>query len=119
MNLTMLGTGHALVTECYNTCFVVNDGGRLLLVDGGGGELILRQLRRAGVDWRSVRDIYVTHKHTDHLLGIIWMVRVICQGMARGGYEGEARIYAHQELTGMIREISEMLLPAKETKSIG
>ena len=27
MNLTMLGTGHALVTECYNTCFVVNDGG--------------------------------------------------------------------------------------------
>ena len=119
MNLTMLGTGHALVTECYNTCFVVNDGGRLLLVDGGGGELILRQLRRAGVDWRSVRDIYVTHKHTDHLLGIIWMVRVICQGMARGGYEGEARIYAHQELTVMIREISEMLLPAKETKSIG
>ena len=23
MKLTMLGTGNALVTECYNTCFVV------------------------------------------------------------------------------------------------
>lgn len=23
MNLTMPGTGNALVTECYNTCFVI------------------------------------------------------------------------------------------------
>lgn len=26
MKLTMLGTGNALVTECYNTCFVISDG---------------------------------------------------------------------------------------------
>ena len=26
MKLTMLGTGNALVTECYNTCFVVQNG---------------------------------------------------------------------------------------------
>ena len=25
MKLTMLGTGNALVTECYNTCFVTED----------------------------------------------------------------------------------------------
>ena len=25
MKLTMLGTGNALVTECYNTCFVLSD----------------------------------------------------------------------------------------------
>ena len=23
MNITMLGTGNAMVTECYNTCFVL------------------------------------------------------------------------------------------------
>ncbi len=27
MKLTMLGTGNALVTECYNTCFVIEDEG--------------------------------------------------------------------------------------------
>ena len=27
MKLTMLGTGNALVTECYNTCFVIEDNG--------------------------------------------------------------------------------------------
>ncbi len=26
MKLTMLGTGNALVTECYNICFVIEDG---------------------------------------------------------------------------------------------
>ena len=25
MKLTMLGTGNAVVTECYNTCFVLED----------------------------------------------------------------------------------------------
>ena len=30
----MLGTGNALVTECYNTCFVLSDGDKNFLVDG-------------------------------------------------------------------------------------
>ena len=25
MRLTLFGTGNALVTECYNTCFVIED----------------------------------------------------------------------------------------------
>lgn len=37
MKLTMLGTGNALVTECYNTCFVMEDKGQYFMVDGGGG----------------------------------------------------------------------------------
>lgn len=35
MNLTILGTGNA-VTHCYNTCFVLEEKGQHLLVDGGG-----------------------------------------------------------------------------------
>lgn len=30
MKLTMLGTGNALVTEYYNTCFMLEDNGQLL-----------------------------------------------------------------------------------------
>ena len=48
MNITMLGTGNAMVTECYNTCFVLQDGEKHLLVDGGGGNTLLRQLQQAG-----------------------------------------------------------------------
>ena len=69
MNITMLGTGNAMVTECYNTCFVLEDGDKHLLVDGGGGNTLLRQLKQAGFDWKDMREIFVTHKHVDHLMG--------------------------------------------------
>ena len=34
MNITMLGTGNALVTECYNTCFILQEDNEYFLVDG-------------------------------------------------------------------------------------
>ena len=34
MELTMLGTGSALVTECYNTCFVLQEDQQYFMVDG-------------------------------------------------------------------------------------
>ena len=86
----MLGTGSALVTECYNTCFVLSDGDEHFLVDGGGGNGILSQLKKAGFNWQDMRTIFVTHKHMDHILGAVWMIRMICQHMKKGSYEGEA-----------------------------
>lgn len=77
MKLTMLGTGNALVTKCYNTCFLLEDQNQLFMVDGGGGNMILRQIQKAGYHWMDIRHIFVTHKHLDHLIGILWMVRMI------------------------------------------
>ena len=120
MKITMLGTGNATVTECYNTCFVLTgEDGSHLLVDGGGGNGILSRLKLAGIDWKDIRDIFVTHKHIDHLLGIIWMVRMICQNMSRGTYDGEARIYAHDEVTALIDDMARKLLGAKESAFVG
>ena len=98
MKLTMLGTGNAMVTNCYNTCFAFEEDGRCFLVDAGGGNTILRRLHEAGIDWKQTRDIFVTHKHIDHILGIVWMMRIFCQNMKRGSCNGEARIYAHREV---------------------
>ena len=47
MKLTMLGTGNALVTECYNTCFILDDNGQYFMVDGGGN-VVLTQIKHAG-----------------------------------------------------------------------
>ena len=118
MKITFLGTGNAQATACYNTCFVMEEGGRCLLVDGGGGNLLLRRLQDVGYKWQDMRDIIVTHKHIDHLLGIIWMQRMICQNMARGKYEGEARLYAHEEVIRILHQMAEMLLTEKERKFI-
>lgn len=118
MKLTMLGTGNAVVTECYNTCFLLEEDNQYFMVDGGGGSTILHQLKHAGVDWKSIRTIFVTHKHLDHITGVLWMIRMICQGMSRGGYEGEATIYAHDEVIALLRDLAEKLLQKKETDFI-
>lgn len=111
MTLTILGTGNAVTTECYNTCFVLHESNQYFLVDGGGGSQILHQLKHTGIDWKKIRTIFVTHKHLDHITGIIWMIRMICQSMKQDEYEGEAVIYAHDEVIALLQEFSEKLLP--------
>ena len=55
MKLTMLGTGNALVTKIYNTCFVLEDNHQYFMVDAGGGNQILTQLKKAGYDWKDMK----------------------------------------------------------------
>ena len=119
MELLMLGTGRAMVTRCYNTCFLLSENGNHLLVDGGGGNGILAQLRRTGVSPDEIHTIYVTHRHLDHILGILWMVRAICQDINSGIYTGDLTVYAHAELLDTIRTLVMMLIREKETRLIG
>lgn len=119
MKLTMLGTGCALVKNYYNTCFLLEENEELFLVDGGGGSGILHQLDAAGKDWKRIHTIFVTHKHIDHLLGVIWMIRLISQGMTKGTYEGEAVIYANREVCELLLDLSMKLLNRKEYQNLG
>ena len=119
MRLTMLGTGHATVTRCYNTCFLFTEGNRHFLVDGGGGNGILRQLKQADIDWRDMGEMFVTHKHMDHILGIFWLMRMICQAMRKGTYREEVRLYGHEEVIGILRDTAPLLLSEKEAGYIG
>lgn len=109
MELILLGTGHAVVTECYNTCFVIKDGDRQLLVDGGGGGALLTQLKRAGLSWMDLHEIFVTHKHLDHLTGILWMLRMVTHAMLAGRYAGTLTIYTHAPLVETLRSLCFML----------
>ena len=115
MKITMLGTGNAMVTKCYNTTFVLTNGEKQLLVDGGGGNKIFNQLEDASIDWKNIKEIFVTHKHVDHVIGVIWMIRKICRSMKKGEYVGDVNIYAHEELCDIINSIAHMLLNKKET----
>lgn len=119
MKLTLLGTGNAAVTKCFNTCFVIENNNEYLLVDGGGGNKILEQLEKVNINWKDIRHIFITHKHIDHLLGIIWLVRFITQSMGRNSYEGDAYIYAHDEIIEIIKNTADMLLVKKYNEFIG
>ena len=119
MEITMLGTGNALAAKCYNTCFVLSENNRHLLVDGGGGNTVLDQLHQANLPWNGIRDIFVTHKHIDHILGIVWMMRIICQHMNQEQYEGEAYIYGHDEVIAILYNLAHTLLPKTHNRFVG
>ena len=57
--LILLGTGNAMVTKCFNTCFAIHLDDEYFLVDAGGGNGILSQLEKANVDMRRrIRQVY-------------------------------------------------------------
>lgn len=113
LELIMLGTGNAMVTKCYNTCFALHNGEDYFLVDAGGGNGILSQLEKAQIPFAAIRQMFVTHGHTDHLLGVIWVVRKVASMMDKGQYEGPFTIYCHAELEEMIRMFCRLMLTKK------
>ena len=119
MKLTILGTGNATVTEYYNTCFALTQGGETFLVDSGGGNRILKVLKDGGIALENIHDIFVTHEHVDHLLGMPWLIRMIGTKMNQGSYQGELRIYAHRELIKTIQTIAELTIQKKVTRHMG
>ena len=53
----MLGTGNALVTKCYNTCFIIENENDYFMVDAGGGNTVLNQLEKAKINWKEIKHI--------------------------------------------------------------
>ncbi len=117
--LIFLGTGHAMVTKCYNTCFAIRNGEDYFLVDGGGGNKILSQLEKAGISYDKIRGLFITHGHTDHVLGAIWVIRKIVAMRLRGEYEGVFTIYCHKELWEFVHFMCKSMLHANYLQYFG
>ena len=111
----MLGTGNATVTQCYNTCFVLDTPTTKLLVDAGGGNGVLSQLKKAGISISDIHHLYVTHAHTDHVLGVIWVIRMVAQCK---GYEGKLHVYSHDKVLKVVKTIIDMILAKKQLAKV-
>ena len=109
-HITFLGTGNAHATHCYNTCFTLHINETLLLVDGGGGNAILTQLERSNINLADIHDIFVTHAHTDHLLGVVWIVRMALEE------QQHLRIWSHRKVLDLLTYICRQTLPHSCTK---
>ncbi len=138
--ITMLGTGFSNATKCYNTCFTISendenhfskdeniaskDGNsvrrrRHFLVDTGGGNYILRALELSGIELEDIHDIFITHAHNDHILGILWIISEITRHMRMRIYEGDLRIYCHDEAAHIITELARLTLFGRTFEEIG
>lgn len=117
--LIALGTGHAVVTQCYNTCFALANDDQYILVDAGGGNGILTQLEKAHIPFHQIHHAFVSHRHTDHLLGMVWIIRIIGSLMRANKYEGNLEIFCHGELGETIQSLADITLDSKIIDLIG
>ena len=63
--------------------------------------------------------MFVTHGHTDHVLGVIWVMRKVADLMNKGKYEGTFHIYCHEVVMDMLLTITKMTLKKKDLARIG
>lgn len=123
--ITFLGTGNAVTTKYYNTCFLIRTEGTPggaeshLLVDGGGGNTILNRLPQAGMKVTDLHEIFLTHAHIDHMLGVLWLVRYMITRIKKGLYQGDLNIYTHDKAISVLDTICRMTFPAKDYAYIG
>ena len=111
--LIILGTGNAQAIHCYNTCYAMQKEEEYFLVDAGGGNGILSALDKADIPLEQIHNIFVTHAHNDHILGMVWMIRMIATSMNKGNYEGTLTIYCHEELVDTIKTLTKLTIGKK------
>lgn len=114
--LIVLGTGNAMVTRCFNTCFALRFEKEYFLIDSGGGNGILRTLADADISPCDIHYLFITHAHTDHILGVPWLVRSIGTQMQNGHYDGFLTIYCHDVAEQAIRTICDLTIQKKFTR---
>lgn len=109
ITMTILGCGNAQATKNYNTCLLLSNRGENLLVDGGGGNTILSILEKKNIALSSIQSLFITHAHTDHLLGCIWIIRRIGEEINKGKYTPPFIVYADghviEILTSFLKEV--------------
>lgn len=111
MEIIVLGTGHGTATECYNTCFTINDEEEYFLIDSGGGNGILKQLKKANIELEKIKTIFISHTHMDHILGCIWIIRVLCKKYDKELIDKPVYIYGNDIVIETISELCRLLIP--------
>lgn len=118
VKLIFLGVGNGATLDLYNTCFDIQTNAGDFLIDTGGSIEIINRLNKANIDYKKIRNIFISHAHTDHILGIFWFFKKISGLAIRGEISDKIKIYCNDEVEKAIKEVSKYVLPNKLTDAI-
>lgn len=109
--LIMLGTGNGGTLDLYNTCFVIQNDNGNFLIDTGGSIEIIKRLNNSNVNYKQLKHIFISHSHTDHILGLFWLFKKISRNAMHGEIEEKINIYCNDVVFETIKEVTKYLLP--------
>ena len=106
VSLSFPGTGSAFPKQSYNACCIFDLPGDTLMIDAGGGNGIFDGLARTGHNATDITRLVITHVHTDHLLGAVWLLRHLVKRDIDGVLNEERlAIYGNRDVTSALIEI--------------
>lgn len=114
----MLGTGNGGTVELYNTCFVIQNNLGNFLVDTGGSIELIKRLRQVNIDYKEIKHIFISHSHSDHILGLFWYFKEISGPIMSGELNEKINIYCNDAVYEAIKHISEYIWPSKLTEAV-
>ena len=83
--VVFLGTGGALNPERYQAAILVQAAGTSILLDTGGGLGVVRRLLAGSVDPSTVRHVFLSHRHVDHVGGLEPLLMYVFYAAFRAG----------------------------------
>ena len=111
--IVFLGTGNGMTLDLYNTCFSIQSDNENFLIDTGGSVEIIRRLEKADIKLKDIKHMFISHNHTDHILGLIWIFKKIGVDAIAGRIQNKINIYCNDIVYESIAEISRLILPQK------
>lgn len=116
--IIMLGVGNGGPLELYNTCFVIQNEMENFLVDTGGSIEIIKRLNESNIDYKEIKNIFISHSHTDHILGIFWLFKKISRDVMHGNIAEKINLYCNDVVYEAIKGVAKYILPDKLMKAI-
>src|ERR1700741_1693540 len=105
LDVVFLGTSASMPTaQRAPAALLVRRGGGRLLFDGAEGTQ--RQLQRSTVGLPDLQEIFLTHFHADHFLGLPGMLKTFA---LRGRDETPLTVYGPRGLRGLFKRVQPVL----------
>jgi len=109
--VVFLGTGDPLNEERAQAGLAVPlAGGEAMLIDASSGTIVLRQLRAAGIPLETVRHLFITHRHFDHVGGFAPLLTAMVPI-----FGASLTVYAPPKTLMTLGELLDLTIPGVES----
>jgi ribonuclease Z len=105
--IVFVGTGAAANAERCHACVAVQTGpDHTLLIDTGSGVEVVRNLNKAGIPLDSIEDVFLSHRHSDHIGGLeLLMLHCGLHALNTGRHAHELDVYGHSMVLDVARQM--------------